>query len=929
MKSRKQLGIFLSLAAVVSVFAGCKKKKGGNDDSSDSTPSTDVTDQALIDAIDASNPEVEVVVGEYDDHLTPKAVDSVNAVSKTFGSSSILDMPRSNTISIVYNASSNSSEKFSPTLFQNIINANKQLHTITVKDRAGKYLERDNDLLSTDGTKITIEKDGGFDYGEVYQISINNADYLSFENKDPSIRTLTIEIEDSASEKDKTYDTKTLKSITNIDLTKVSSKKVKDEGGLYSFEYNGSFPNLAKGAVFYVTEAGHPSAKLDFYGIFQSKKNKSDGKVIVFYETPKASDIYEAFHLKNVVNMDLSGAEVLITDDVAKKEFKRSSLALGIAKATVPYVKADTNKITNVFSEFKIKVNVYIVDNSLSMKFDASILNYKLDTNLYLTVDFAYEKVSVYSIDFDISTETAFVLPVGVDYKIKFIEETDEICNFNAALSLSSFPSDPADLDFQNAIINEIQALESSRNQSALYAFEKNSDLAPATSGSKFSMPVVALNLTFLSPLIVRYKADFYIDAGFQALLAFSQRTQSKKVDFCFANVGGADTDVENTINKSSNFSISYAGDFRFEIGFKNSFGFSILGFYDYLHAESYAEYSTRANVSGLLVADITINTQSTDFTGFVSANVSVNCLAKVGLDYKVLIFSYNISKTLYDFTLLRVKLNNSLDGWADSSVDLISLNKQTLSLDETKVLSFNTFNAFTRNFDVADFDADEKFSVLSGALWSDSLLESSERNMFTYEVLTHQTDVTVSEAGVIHVKDGSEPEFDFSLKVNVSGWCGDVESKTITCHYEANDKHEVYLKWDDNYTELLGDYGVDSKITLPKAPSVEGYKFASYSVGLDTYDVGDEITMIDDTLIINVSYTPTEQHLVRFYDGDCNLVYEDLVYDGKAATEPNAIMRDRYTDSSQYKFVGWNCKFDKVKSALDVYGIYIGIEEE
>ena len=176
MKRKRQLGIILSLASITSVFAGCKKKGGGNNNNPDSTPSTDVTDQALIDAIDASNPEVEVVVGEYGDHLTPKAVDSVNAVSKTFGSSSILDMPRSNTISIVYNASSNSSEKFSPTLFRNIINANKQLHTITVKDRAGKYLERDNDLLSTDGTKIIIEKDGGFDYGEVYQISINNAD---------------------------------------------------------------------------------------------------------------------------------------------------------------------------------------------------------------------------------------------------------------------------------------------------------------------------------------------------------------------------------------------------------------------------------------------------------------------------------------------------------------------------------------------------------------------------------------------------------------------------------------------------------------------------------------------------------------------------------------------------------------------------------
>lgn len=926
---RKQLGIVLTLAAVASVFAGCKKKKGNNDDSNNSTPTTDVTDQALIDAIDASNPNVEVIVGDYE-HLDSKPVNDVNGVSKTFGSSSILDMPKTNTIGIVYNESAKSSVKASPTLFQNIINANKQLHTITVKDRAGKYLERDNSLLSTDGTKIIIEKDGGFDYGEVYQIAINNADYLCFENKDPSIRTLTIEIEDSAGEKDAVYDTKTLKSITNIDLLKVSSKKVKDEGGLYSFEYNGDFPNLSKGAVFYATQNGHPNSKLDFYGIYQSKKNKSDGKVIVFYETPQASDIYEEFRLKNVVDMDLSNAEVLITDDVAKKEFKRSAYAEGIARATLPYVNGDVKAIINVLSKFNIKFNISMSGNELCMKFSASLSNYKLDDSLYLTIDFNYEKITKYSIDFDVSLETAFVFPLGVDYKIKCIEETDEIFALRAALSLSTFPSSPQESDFTNAILDEIEALQKNKNASALTAFGKNGDLQPTTSGSRSSWPVIAVDLTFLAPLSLRYEAEFYIDSAFQALLSVSHQSHSKKVNFFFADVGGVDIDAENAITKSSSFGLNYAGSFNFEIGSRASLDFTFYGLYDYLHAAGYADSFVSASVKGLLVADISINSESTDFSGFISADALITCGTKVGLDSKVLIFSYNVSKTLWDFALLKVKFDNSLEEWSSTSPNSINLTKQTTSLDETKVLYFNCFNATSGSLEESKYKADDEYAVLSGILWPESLLEPAGGKMFSYEALTHQSDVVVNEDGEIHIKDGSDPEFDFELKVKVNGWCGSVGEKTLNVHYKASGKHELYIKWGDNFNKLVGEYQNEAVVKLPEAPSVEGYKFKKYWIeASDNFKEGDEITMTNATLTINIEYDLLDVYNVRFYDGDCNLVYEDEVYYGDSATEPSAIMRDRYTDTSKYKFVGWNCKFNKVKSDLDVYGIYIGIEEE
>lgn len=928
--SKKHLGLALTLAAVVSIFSGCGKKKGDNKDSDNTNPTSDVTDEKLIEAIDSSNPEVEVVVGDYE-HMTPKATTNVNEVSKSFASSSILDMPKASSISVIYNTSTTSSVKASDNLLQNVINANKQLHTITVKDRSGKYLERDNDLLSTDGTKILIQKAGGFDCGEVYQISLNDADYLCFENRDPSIRSLTIEIEDDPSDAS-TYSEKTLKSITNVDLKKISNKKVKDEGGLYSFEYDESvtkFPTLGKGAVFYATEEGKPNSVLDFYGVYQSKKSKSDGKVIVFYETPQASDIYESLRLKNVVDMDLSDAEVLVTNDIAKKEFKRSSLAKGIANATSPYVNSDVKTITNVFSKFKIKVNINIVNNKLWMKFSAGISNYKLKDGLYLNVDFEYEKITEYSIDYDISLESDLVFPVGVDYKIKCIEETDELYSLKAALSSSTLPSTPSESDFVDAIASEIDAIQNNKNASLLSQLDSDLDLKASTSGSKTSFPIIAVRLSSLSPIAIKYNSDFYIDAGFQAMFAFSNVTHSKKVNFCFANVGGTDTDEENLITKSSNFAMNYAGEYSFEIGCRSSYGFSIFGLYDYLHIEGYAESYVKASAKGLLVADVSINTVSDQLAGFVGVDASIKSGVRLGLDFKVLIFTYNISKTLSDFTLLRIKSGTSLCDFSSRSIDSISLSKQTTSIDDTNVLYFDYFDVVALEFIETKLSGDDKCAILSGILWSNSLVEPAKTNTFKYEVLSHQADVEISEDGLIHIKDGSPSEFDFQFKVKVNGWCGTVDEKTIDAHYEASGNHEVYLKWLDNYKVLVNEYSEGETFKLPKAPRVEGYKFASYTIGLTEFNVGDEVEMPDETLIVNVTYEVAQKYNVRFYDGDCNLVFEDSVYEGESATEPSTIMRDRFTDTSEYKFVGWNCKFNKIKANLDVFGIYIGIGEE
>ena len=256
------------LAATATAFAGCNKNNKDNKENKENE-THQISDQELMEAIAGSNPTVDVEVGEYE-HLEGMEVKDVDALTGKKGSSSWLDAPKDIAVNILFNHDDRSGIQYSVSLMKNLVNANKELHTISIVDRGGSRLEStsNSELLTKDGEKITVSKPGGFDYGEVYQIELNDASFLYFENKDISIRTLTIEIEDDPNE-EATYNEKTKKTnITNVNLNKVINKKVNKEEETCSFEYVGTFPNLSKDNVFYATGTTE-NDKLDFYGLFQ------------------------------------------------------------------------------------------------------------------------------------------------------------------------------------------------------------------------------------------------------------------------------------------------------------------------------------------------------------------------------------------------------------------------------------------------------------------------------------------------------------------------------------------------------------------------------------------------------------------------------------------------------------------------------------
>ena len=923
----KLFGIILGALAMSATFlAGCANKN-------ESANQKEKMNEALISkAIQESTPTGEVVLGEFETSLSGD-YDEVDENAKTYTSSTIFDMPRDAVINVVYDNEDNMPLQSISSLLTNIVNSNKELKTISIQDRGGHTTS--NNLLATDGDKITVTKPGGYEYGEVYQITIDD-EYpnLCFENKSKTIRTLTIEIEDDPSELDQ-YDEKDIKAnITHIDLKKVNNKKQNFEEQTYSFEYDGQFPDLHEGDVFYATVEDNPNKYLDFYGVFDNQE-VVENVTVVNYHAPEMSDIYDNYRLKTYEPMDLSDADILLNEQVLIQQFKQSTLPRGLAHALENEVDGRYDVLKGIFDNFKVKVNFNIVNNRVTTRFSAGVYGVKLKEAVYLSVEFAHEEVTDYYIDADVKIRTKWIFPVGIDYKFKCVEDKQESNILRADLSVSFAPSFPSeDQTFKQKLLQEMEKLESGDKGSILHNFKENPDLKPSTSGSRTTWPLFQADLYYFAPITIRFKAEFYLDAGFQLMGMFKKEVHSTKIDFNFTNMSGQGTDASNEILGETNWMIVFAGSVHFEVGFRISLNISLFGMYDYLKAAAYAEFYINATAQGIIVMDIKSEDGEKDFTGFICLDLSVSCGLRVGLEFKILVFEENVNKLLWSDYLFRIKYDNGMEHWSSISEDTIDMEGQTLSIKDTNALWVECFDQFSYGIVQKKFKGDEQFSIFSGILMPKALVTDSTGYVFTYTP-TDPSLLEIDNKGTIHVPDGTAARFTTTFKIHVSNWCGYISDRIITVNYVASDAHEVYLETWGNGLQyhtyiLLGEYRPNATITLPDAPDMYAHYFQAYGIDGDSKlkHPGDPIIMGNETLYINAYYIPLDWFDVYFYDGKENLVAVDRVLEGTAAIAPSDRMRDRYTDLSKYYFLNWDKDFTYVKSNLNVYGVYVSIRE-
>ena len=898
----------LSVLAVTTL-TGCNKDNKNQD----------INDEMITKVIEASNPDVDVHIGEYEsmiDPVTPSEEDY-----HTYTSSSVLDAPRDYVVTITYYTEEEVVLQNVTNLMSNIVAANDKASIVTITDRAN-HTESNNLLaLSNEGKSFTVSRPGGYEYGEVYEIEINDAPYLCFEGKSNDIRTLTIEIEDDPSEAS-TYDDKVLQdNIVNIDLDKVSNKLRNEEAGTYSFDYDGDL-DLSRGQIFYVSRENNPNQYLDFYGIYESKQDMGN-KMRITYTAPDLDQIYKTFHLKGrrPLNFEESDTEILLTQDVATQQFKNSSITRALAYTALPYAKNDLNVLGGMLSNFQVHFDTSYAGNRVGFKMTAGIYSYKLADKVYLTFEVGYEKVTDYDVDFDVSIDYEWIFPVGVNYKVKCIEESDSAWFFKISITESLAPDVPhgpdqaEDEKFFNALADTIGKIENGAE------FYNGNQFGPSTSGTRTSWPIFRVDIYYFAPATFRLQLDTYIDIGIQATGLFKKQVHNTRVDFCFTNIDSAKTAETNKTAETSNWMIGVIGSVHLEIGLKASFSFSILGLYDYLVAQAYAEAFVNASVSGMAIANITTReSEGTEFTGYLCLDFAVVVGVRVGLYFKILFVDKTINKLLYYDYLFRAKYENALEHWSTLCDNNILIDKgQSMAIDNTSVLWIEYFDSVTMQLREKKFSSKDQYEIFSGYLAPDFLKRWGSGNIFSFKS-NNESYLTVDKDGVIHVKDGTPNEFTATITISVSNWAGTLSDKDITVHFIADDSKELY-----SGDMFIGSYRPGYQVTLPEGPKEYGKAFLYYSYNGEHYEVGEKFTMPSGTTNITPIYRLLKYCNVRFFDGLGNCVADNRIMEFEAAEEPTERIRDRFMKfNGDYVFLGWDVDFSYITGDLDVHGIYM-----
>ena len=907
MKNNKWFLLSILSAMVVVTLTGCNNKEKNQD----------INEEMITQIIEASNPDVEVNIGEYESMIENVTV--LDEDYHAFTSSSVLDAPRDYVTNIVYSSDEETIFQNVTNLMNNIVSANDKANIITITDRGGNTKSSNLLTLSGSGDSFAVSMPGGYEYGEIYEIEINDAPYLSFEGKSSSIRTLTIEIEDDPSEA-ATYDEKVLQdNIVNIDLDKISNKQLNKENSTYTFDYDDDL-DLSEGQVFLATKESEYNKYLDFYGVYVKKENIGN-KTRVTYTAPDMDQIYKSFRLKGTkpLNFEECETKYLINDALAEQQFKKSSIVRALAHTALPYAHNDLEKVGSMLSSFKVKFDTNYVNNRIGFKMSAGIYNYKLAEKTYLTFELGYEKVTDYDIDFDVSIRTKWIFPVGVDYVIKCLEESDSAFYVKISVTQSLAPdAGQADPDADNKFLNDLANTISNIEKGATVS----KDFGPSTSGTRTTWPIIQVDIYYFAPATIRLALETYIDIGIQGTGLFKKQVHTNRVDFCYTNVDSAKTNEFTKTAETSNWMLGFIGEIHLEIGLKASFSFSILGLYDYLVAQAYAEAFVRASVTGMAIANITTRETGTDFTGYLCLDFAIAVGVRVGLFFKILMVEKNISKLLYYDYLFRMKYENALEHWSTLSEDTIDMNEQTLSLDNTNVLWVEIFDSVTMQLREKKFSAKDKFEIFSGYLVPDSVKNWASGYIFSYKS-NNENLLTIDKEGTIHVKDGTPNEFTATITISVSNWAGTLSDKTVTVHFTANDTKELYVN-----DQLIGSYRPGYQVTLPEGPKEYGKAFLYYSYNGEHYNVGDKFTMPSDTTSLTPIYTLLKYFNVRFFDGLGNCVSDNRIMEFEAALEPGERIRDRYMKfNGDYVFLGWDCDFSYITGDLDVHGIYMEVK--
>lgn len=914
-KIRNLLLGFMTLSLLVSGCSNVGTPHDGESNNNTANKNEDLSDEQMIEVLSNWEPKVNFL---KDDSYSP-SFDEMTAVPNDEQdrlSSTLFDVERGSSILIKL-----IDESFSASAaegkYQDIVSNVNSSQYISVSDVDGHVKDA---ALSTDGTCIDLAIDNSYNYGSVYVIELVKENVLYFDGKDPSIQKLTLEIVDDPTEAEN-YDIVNLKpNIPLLDLANVSEEHV-DENATFTFTYSGSLPTLNPGDIFLVKNDQN-AEKLeitDFYGKFVSKEELGNNKYKVTYVEPEGSEIYSELRKKGTAPLNLEGnIKPLYEDEGLINSLRYSSFARGFLNFYHKYSGVSRNELLgNILDEVKLDITYNYYDNKLTFTLSIHIDQIKLSDTLYLSLGVKYTEISFFDVDFDIGIKTKWLVPVGISYKLKMQQTKQQSFEFDISIKKEK-PTEPSDEEeIKNTLYDELQKAKDGYDN-FYQRLKDDANAVAQTEGNKTTIPLFSVTCPIYPPVVFEFKIDFIIDLSVQAMLVIKKQWESNTTFFNYSNQKGGDGDTSQNITKATFWDVYLMGKIELTFSLRIAGALYIEGTYKFCHVEVYIELYVKIGIQGVLMASFPSDTDASNFNGNVTIDLYVLMGAKVGLEIVLAFFSKDFSRDIFKTYMLRIVFTNGLSAYLDSAPTSITMNKSIMSIDETDVLSFRTWNGVTMRAE------DKKLKASDVTTLIESWIKDLKVRIFSFEPEDPQW-VEISEDGVIRIKDDDPDrpaDLTTSFKIKVNIFAGIIADREITLTYHDPDAHHIYIDGQD-----MGRFSKNNTYYLPEPKARDGYKFLYYHYpdSSEQMHVDDPIVMGDEDINIVTEWHKIIYYTVFFYDGFNNLIHVDShVEEFTAVTPPEPEIRDQYMHG--YFFLGWDKKIDYITSDLAVHGLYMKV---
>ena len=832
------------------------------------------------------------------------------------------------------------------------------LGDFTLYDNHGETHTVKNFFWNTGEGGLTVPT-SQFNPKRVYYLELKNV-RLAFKNKDSDIRRLTFYSMNRGIQEG--IDVKYKDDIVTLDETKVYYY---DEDGYTPYFVYEEDPQLEADTAFRIR---HPSLDKDnlntVYGkIISTHKNPNGAGYMVRYDPARSGDVFDKLAINAAKEINDEDDFVFYNDHKTVEEQVANGIIHNPSMVCCVYglmklYDVEANDFARGVIDWGSRIDIKIgtiydpTTSTFTLDINAGYTFYP-EKNLAILLNLEYKQSWHYDVTAQVSIETEFIFPVGIDYTLKVVEDIQKEISFGVCVKYDHAGEYDEKETQESAEKAMVDALTNRSDWQKRSVFTGEGSVA-SPGGETY--PLFKISCTYFLPIEIYFEVDFYWELvpTIELLIKYTSHTQT--VDLCVSNSGGADPSTDSATETNKTLSFTLIGSLHLEVGLRVSLGVDIVGFYKFFHLEVYIKAYAAVDIQGFFGCVISWSDDEPSVTNLnLGCKFEISVGLKIGIDLYLLFGGYNHEWPIVSVPLFGAQFEfpfkefvNDQDYVEITDQDYSQSDKQfRLSLGERHTLTGRYLNTETFGIDIKDFNLDDQAKAVYGAFVpEDIMLDLFEVKEVKTLVGTLVSDVTVSKDGHICMDTiDAQDNFKVQITIGVSKkvTLGRDVTKTIIVEFTNNNRQGIYL---DN--KLFGSFVNEATITLPLPDLIRYKKFVGYKYE-DPFNPFEQFIMIsyDEEHPENFTYTVnTHDELfmdvymesvwedyyhweVYFMDGLNNIVSKQMVLNGEAAVEPDAEVRDIYMELNppdkdhHYQFVRWDGDFSNITGPTVIRAVY------